>query len=182
MHPRALPVPSWFLALLIGVVAASLTGCESDRHHRGDDRDAPGDRYEERAEPARTEGQPQGGRQETREHRPGNPPWGPMGQGHDQRGPMEHDTRNQARQPESLLHRLEIGREAAREIGDQEAAQAMQRALERTRQDRLGQDRQRGGESRDGERHRLDQLERRLEELMRAVDELRRDRRDRKAI
>ena len=182
MHPHPLPVPSRVLALLIGLAAVALTGCESDRHHRGDDRDAPRGRVEQHAEHARPPGRPQDGRPEHQAHGPDGQPSGPMRQGHDQRGAPEHEPRNQDRQPESLLHRLEIGREAAREIGDREAAAAMQRAVERTRQDRGQRDPSRPGEPRDGDRQRLEQLERRIEELMRAVEELRRGRGDRKAV
>ncbi|MBK9129767.1 MAG: hypothetical protein IPM13_18580 [Phycisphaerales bacterium] len=201
MSPRSLPFPPWFLAVLIGLVAATLTGCDSDRHHRRDDRDAPRGPVESHPGQARPQGQqPQGGwggnmehgRGGPESHREGPPP-GPQGQGHDPHGPGDrdagsHDSGNQGRQPESLLHRLEMGREAAREIGDREAAEAMQRAVERTRRDRGPRDHERPrdheqqGEPRDGDRQRLDQLERRIEELMRAVEELRRDRRDRKAV
>lgn len=177
MHPRSLPLPSWLLALLIGFAAASLTGCESDRHHRDDDRDAPRGRFEQHAEHARAPGPQQGGQPGNMDHGSG-PQWGPQGQGHDQRGPSGGGPGNQGQQPESLLHRLEMGREAAREIGDREAADAMQRAVERARQDHG----EREHEPRDGDRQRLERLERRIEELMRAVEELRRDRGDRKAI
>ena len=186
MHPRSLPVPPWFLALLVGLVAATLAGCESDRHHRNDDRDAPRGRFEQYSEHARPQGQEQGGRPEHMDHGQGGaesrregPPSGP------QSGPQSGPG-NQGRQPESLLHRLEMGREAAREIGDQQAAEAMQRAVERTRQNRGPRDQDRQGhqqdDPRDGDRPRLDQLERRMDELMRAVEELRRDRRERKAV
>lgn len=193
MPPRSQPVVPWFLALLIGLVAASLTGCESDRHHRHDDRDGRRGRFEQQPEQARPPGQQQGDRPGNMEHgqvghgsgwegQPPGPQPGPQGHGHDPRGPRDREPGNHDRQPESLLHRLEMGREAAREIGDREAAEAMQRAVERTRQGRGQRGHEGLGEPRDGDRQRLEQLERRIEELMRAVEELMRDRRDRKAV
>lgn len=179
MSPRSLPASSWFLGLLFGLIAA-LTGCESDGHHRRDDRDGPrGPQQFERRMP---DGRPQGPQQQG-DWQPGPP--GP--QSGPQSGPQAwgDDRRNrgdQGREPESILHRLEMGREAAREIGDTQAAELMQRAVERTRQGDRRQDRR---DQHDGDREhmeRLERLEQRVEMLMRAVEEMMRERSGRKAI